>query len=122
MARSGRYILGPEVEAFERELADYLGVAHVVGVANGGAVVMAVTTSAAPAVPPPAAAPPHTGYDRGFWGVAMLIATESVIFLGLVSSYFFTWASSPTWPGFRAMSPFHESPLKSVLMAASPTS
>jgi dTDP-4-amino-4,6-dideoxygalactose transaminase len=32
---SGRYILGPEVEAFERELADYLGVRHAVGVANG---------------------------------------------------------------------------------------
>src|SRR5947209_9521499 len=31
----GRYILGPEVEAFERELAEYLGVADVVGVANG---------------------------------------------------------------------------------------
>jgi dTDP-4-amino-4,6-dideoxygalactose transaminase len=32
---AGRYILGPEVEAFERELAAYLGVDHVVGVANG---------------------------------------------------------------------------------------
>jgi dTDP-4-amino-4,6-dideoxygalactose transaminase len=32
---SGRFILGPEVEALERELASYLGVAHVVGVANG---------------------------------------------------------------------------------------
>ncbi|HEV2771288.1 MAG TPA: DegT/DnrJ/EryC1/StrS family aminotransferase [Thermoleophilaceae bacterium] len=32
---SGRYILGPEVEAFERELALYLGVDHVVGVGNG---------------------------------------------------------------------------------------
>ncbi len=31
----GRYILGPDVQAFEREFADYLGVAHVVGVANG---------------------------------------------------------------------------------------
>jgi dTDP-4-amino-4,6-dideoxygalactose transaminase len=31
----GRYVLGPEVEAFERELADYVGVRHVVGVANG---------------------------------------------------------------------------------------
>src|SRR2546421_11285664 len=30
-----RFILGPEVEAFEREFAQYLGVAHVVGVANG---------------------------------------------------------------------------------------
>ena len=31
----GRYILGPEVEAFEREFAAYLGVKHCVGVANG---------------------------------------------------------------------------------------
>ncbi len=33
--RSGRFVLGPEVEAFERELAQFLGVRHVVGVANG---------------------------------------------------------------------------------------
>jgi len=32
---SGRYILGPEVEAFEREFAAYVGVRHCVGVANG---------------------------------------------------------------------------------------
>ena len=32
---SGRFILGPEVEAFEREIADYLGVKHAVGVASG---------------------------------------------------------------------------------------
>lgn len=31
----GRYILGPETDAFEREFAAYLGVAHVVGVASG---------------------------------------------------------------------------------------
>jgi len=31
----GRYILGPEVEAFEAEFAAYLGVTHCVGVANG---------------------------------------------------------------------------------------
>jgi dTDP-3-amino-3,4,6-trideoxy-alpha-D-glucose transaminase len=35
VARSGRYILGPEVAAFEEELARYLGVRHCVGVANG---------------------------------------------------------------------------------------
>src|SRR4051812_37799637 len=35
VVRSGRYILGPEVMAFEDELAGYLGVDHCVGVANG---------------------------------------------------------------------------------------
>jgi len=35
VARSGRYILGPEVEAFESEFAAYLGVEHCVAVANG---------------------------------------------------------------------------------------
>ncbi|HXB15325.1 MAG TPA: DegT/DnrJ/EryC1/StrS family aminotransferase [Solirubrobacteraceae bacterium] len=32
---SERYILGPEVAAFEAEFADYCGVTHAVGVANG---------------------------------------------------------------------------------------
>lgn len=32
---SGWYILGPEVEAFEREYAEYCGAQHCVGVANG---------------------------------------------------------------------------------------
>jgi len=32
---SGRYILGPEVEAFEAGLAGYLGVPHVVGTGSG---------------------------------------------------------------------------------------
>jgi dTDP-4-amino-4,6-dideoxygalactose transaminase len=32
---SGRFIFGPEVEAFEREAAAYLGVPHAMGVANG---------------------------------------------------------------------------------------
>jgi dTDP-4-amino-4,6-dideoxygalactose transaminase len=31
----GRYILGPEVTAFEAEFADWLGTSHVAGVANG---------------------------------------------------------------------------------------
>lgn len=33
--RSGHYILGPEVEAFEKEFSAWLGVAGTVGVANG---------------------------------------------------------------------------------------
>jgi dTDP-4-amino-4,6-dideoxygalactose transaminase len=32
---SGRFILGPEVDAFEREASAYLGVPHAIGVANG---------------------------------------------------------------------------------------
>jgi dTDP-3-amino-3,4,6-trideoxy-alpha-D-glucose transaminase len=32
---SGRYVLGPEVEAFEAELAGWAGVGHAVGVASG---------------------------------------------------------------------------------------
>jgi dTDP-4-amino-4,6-dideoxygalactose transaminase len=35
VVQSGKFILGPEVEAFEEEFARYLGVQHVVGVANG---------------------------------------------------------------------------------------
>jgi len=33
--KGGRYVLGPEVEAFEAEFAAYLGIGHAVGVANG---------------------------------------------------------------------------------------
>jgi dTDP-4-amino-4,6-dideoxygalactose transaminase len=32
---SGRYILGPEVDSFEREFAAYCGARHCIGVANG---------------------------------------------------------------------------------------
>ena len=32
---SGRFVLGPEVEAFEREIAAWIGVTHAIGVSNG---------------------------------------------------------------------------------------
>ncbi len=35
VARSGRYILGPELTAFEAEFAEYTGAGHAVGVGNG---------------------------------------------------------------------------------------
>ncbi len=35
VVRSGRYLLGPELEAFERSAAEYLGARHFVGVGSG---------------------------------------------------------------------------------------
>jgi dTDP-3-amino-3,4,6-trideoxy-alpha-D-glucose transaminase len=35
VVEGGRFILGPEVEAFEHEFADYLQAPHAIGVANG---------------------------------------------------------------------------------------
>jgi dTDP-4-amino-4,6-dideoxygalactose transaminase len=35
MLHGGHYILGPEVDAFEREFAAFIGARHVIGVANG---------------------------------------------------------------------------------------
>src|SRR4051795_122365 len=35
LAEAGRYILGPEVEGFEAEFAEYLGAGHAIGVGNG---------------------------------------------------------------------------------------
>jgi len=32
---SGRFVLGPEVEAFERDIAAWIGVPHAIGVSNG---------------------------------------------------------------------------------------
>lgn len=46
LIRSGRYILGPEVEAFERELAEACGVAHAVGVSSGTDALLAMLAAA----------------------------------------------------------------------------
>jgi heme/copper-type cytochrome/quinol oxidase subunit 3 len=59
-----------------------------------------VTVSVAPrtvdVAPPPGAR--HEGYGRGFWGVAVMIATEGMLFLALIAAYFFLRASVSTWP------------------------
>ena len=44
--RSGRYVLGPEVGAFEGELASALGVAHAVGVSSGTDALIAMLMAA----------------------------------------------------------------------------
>jgi heme/copper-type cytochrome/quinol oxidase subunit 3 len=38
------------------------------------------------------------GRPVGWWGVVCMIMTEAMLFVGLLSSYFFLWASSPHWP------------------------
>jgi heme/copper-type cytochrome/quinol oxidase subunit 3 len=38
------------------------------------------------------------GRPVGWWGVMCMIATEGMLFVGLLSAYFFIRASSPHWP------------------------
>jgi dTDP-4-amino-4,6-dideoxygalactose transaminase len=59
----GRFILGPEVSAFEREFAAWLGVEHVVGVASGtDALTIALRASAAVGVGDEVVVPSFTFY------------------------------------------------------------
>jgi heme/copper-type cytochrome/quinol oxidase subunit 3 len=43
-------------------------------------------------------APETRGYSTAFWGMAVLITTESMIFIALLAAYFFVRASSSQWP------------------------
>jgi heme/copper-type cytochrome/quinol oxidase subunit 3 len=38
------------------------------------------------------------GYSTAWWGMMILIATEGMVFVILLASYFFLRASSPRWP------------------------
>jgi heme/copper-type cytochrome/quinol oxidase subunit 3 len=42
--------------------------------------------------------PRTRGYPPAWWGMAILISTEAMIFLALLSAYFFVRATSRTWP------------------------
>jgi heme/copper-type cytochrome/quinol oxidase subunit 3 len=44
------------------------------------------------------AVPRTRGYPTAWWGTAMLIVTEGMVFLALLSAYFFVRAGSPEWP------------------------
>ena len=83
MLDAGTYILGPQVAAFERELAAFCGAAHAVGVANGtDALTLALRAlgvgpgdevvvpsftfyASAEAIPPTGARPVFCDVDRG---------------------------------------------------------
>jgi heme/copper-type cytochrome/quinol oxidase subunit 3 len=41
---------------------------------------------------------PARSRSVGWWGVLCMIATEAMLFLGLLASYFYLWAGSPEWP------------------------
>ncbi len=42
--------------------------------------------------------PAFRGRSVGWWGVLCMIMTEAMLFIGLLASYFFLWASSHEWP------------------------
>jgi dTDP-3-amino-3,4,6-trideoxy-alpha-D-glucose transaminase len=85
----GRYILGPDVQAFEQEFAAYIGVEHVVGVANGtDALTIALRAAgvgegdevvvpsftfyaSAEAIPPAGATPVYCDVDRDTQNVTL---------------------------------------------------
>jgi heme/copper-type cytochrome/quinol oxidase subunit 3 len=49
-----------------------------------------------PVAPPPAASRP--GYSTGYWGMVLVIATESFIFVSLLAAYFYLRSSASVWP------------------------
>lgn len=53
-------------------------------------------TTIAPAIP--SFETPARGRPVGWWGVFCMIATEGMLFVGLLSSYFYLWAGADHWP------------------------
>ncbi len=51
-----------------------------------------------PVIPVAAPKPGRTGYDKAWWGMVVLIATEAMIFMVLLAANFFLRASSKQWP------------------------
>jgi cytochrome c oxidase subunit I+III len=52
--------------------------------------------SAAPVVVEPV--PQTRGYSTAWWGMVVLIATEAMVFIALLSAYFFVRAGARAWP------------------------
>jgi cytochrome c oxidase subunit III len=58
----------------------------------------ATVTGVVPPGSDPALEPVRAGQPTGWWGVAWLIATEAMLFGGLLSSWFYVRAASDEWP------------------------
>ena len=71
------------------------------------------------AVEPPAPGPP--GYDKAWWGMLVVIATEGMIFLVLLAAYFFLRATSKQWPpaGVELPELFQTSIFTAILLGSS---
>ena len=82
-----------------------------------------MTQAVAPVVPvvPVETAPVTRGYPTAWWGMVVLITTEAMIFLVLLSAYFFVRSSSTTWPlgGIEAPELTRSSIFTVVLLASS---
>jgi heme/copper-type cytochrome/quinol oxidase subunit 3 len=64
--------------------------------------------------------PPTTGYPTAWWGTVVLITTEAMVFIALLSSYFFVRAGEPVWPPPGIPLPeLHRSVLFTVILLAS---
>ena len=59
---------------------------------------MTAAVTASPATVPVRTTTRTRGYPTAWWGMAVFITTEFMIFLGLLSAYFFLRSTSPHWP------------------------
>jgi heme/copper-type cytochrome/quinol oxidase subunit 3 len=66
------------------------------------------------------AAPRTRGYPTAWWGMVVLIVTEGMVFLSLLSAYFFVRASSSHWPlGGLPPPELHRTVVFSILLVGS---
>src|SRR4051794_34242290 len=65
-------------------------------------------------------APRRRGYSTAWWGMVMLITTEAMIFLSLLSAYFFVRATASAWPiGGLPLPELHRTIIFSIVLIGS---